>query len=72
MNYSLISADCRTHFKIVALAIFASILLGVAAHGSNVDSANFSSANVAPTVAKPQLSAGRSWASAERIFRSFE
>jgi hypothetical protein len=67
MNYSLVNADCRTHFKIVALAIFASILLGFAAHGSSVPSSNISTTNFPLAVAKLHLPAGQSWARAENI-----
>ena len=67
MNYSLLSADCRTHFKIVALALFASVVLGFAAHGSSVSSGNMSINNFAPAVAKPHLPVSQSWARAENI-----
>ena len=67
MNYSLLSADCRTHFKIVALAIVASILFGIAANGRNIETANLSTSNATITVAKAHLLAGRSWARAENI-----
>jgi len=57
----------RDAFKIVALAIFASILLGFAAHGSSVPSSNISTTNFALAVAKLHLPAGQSWARAENI-----
>jgi hypothetical protein len=67
MNYSLVNADCRTHFKIVAVAIFASILLGFTAHGSSTPSSNISTTTFALAVTKPHLPASQSWARAENI-----
>jgi len=67
MNYSLVNADCRTHFKIVAVAILASILLGFTAHGSSISSRNISTTNFAAVVAKPHLPINRFWTRAENI-----
>ncbi len=67
MNYSLLGADCRTHLKIIALAIFASAVLGFAAHGSNISSISNSTSNFSHAVAKPHLPVSQSWARAENM-----
>ena len=67
MNYSLLGADYRTHLKIIALAIFASVALGFAAHGSNISSANGSTPNLSHVMAKPHTPNSQSWARAENI-----
>jgi hypothetical protein len=67
MNYSLLSADYRTHFKIIALAVFASAALGFAAYGSNISSANGSAPNLAHVMAKSHMPKSQSSARAENI-----
>jgi hypothetical protein len=67
MNYSLVNANCRTHFKIVVVAIFASILLGFTAQGSSTPSSNISTTTFAAAVAKPHFPITQSWAHAENI-----
>lgn len=67
MNYSLLNADYRTHLKIVALAIFASAVLGFAAHGSNLSTSNNSAPRFSHAVSKPQPPSSQSWARAENI-----
>ena len=34
MNYLLVGADCNTHLKIVAVALFCSVLVGLAFNAS--------------------------------------
>jgi hypothetical protein len=67
MNHSLIGANCATHFKIVALAIVGSALLGFAVHGSiAIHASNTAHAsNIAYTIARPQLTESQSSAGVE-------
>jgi hypothetical protein len=66
MNYTLIGADCRTHLKIAALAILATVVPGFAAHGGNLSSPDRVSKS-SHAVAKPHPSVSQSWARVESV-----
>ena len=65
MNYSLLRADYRTHLKILALAVFASAVLGFGAHGTNIASGEITS--TISVVAKPHLNNARPFAQMNNV-----